>query len=135
MESVQFILYVADQEQSMTFYKELLQIEPSLHVPGMTEFNLSDSCKLGLMPEQGIAKILSPKMKRPELGTGIPRCELYLKYPNAEEFHNRGIALGAEEISEFKMRDWGDSVGYLADVDGHVIAFASLRQAQGALTI
>lgn len=124
MDVVQFILYVADQDLSTKFYSELLQIEPSLNVPGMTEFNLSESCKLGLMPEQVIANILSPKMKRPELGTGIPRCELYLKYDNAEEYHNRGIKLGAAEIDTFKLRDWGDSVGYLADADGHVIAFA-----------
>lgn len=123
---IEFILYVADQERSTKFYSELLLMEPSLNVPGMTEFRLSSSCKLGLMPEQGIEKILSPKMKRPELGNGIPRCELYLKLDNAEEFHNRGIELGAEEISEFQVRDWGDSVGYLADVDGHVIAFAKL---------
>jgi len=124
MESVQFILYVSDQEKSMTFYSQLLQLEPCLHVPGMTEFQLSDSCKLGLMPEKGIANILSHKMKHPEMGNGIPRCELYLKYENAEEFFNRGVELGAEMISEFQVRDWGDSVGYLADRDGHVIALA-----------
>ncbi len=109
----------------MQFYSELLRKKPCLHVPGMTEFSLSPNCKLGLMPEKGISEILSPKMKRPELGNGIPRCELYLKFDNAEEYHKRGIELGAEEISEFKARDWGDSVGYLADADGHVIAFAS----------
>jgi hypothetical protein len=107
----------------MKFYSELLRQEPCLNVPGMTEFKLSNSCELGLMPEKGIAKILSPKMKRPELGTGIPRCELYLKFDNAEEYHNREIELGAEEISEFQIRDWGDVVGYLADNDRNVIAF------------
>src|SRR3989344_5731939 len=63
----EFILYVADQEKSKLFYEKLLAISPSLHVPGMTEFDLSPNCKLGLMPENGIAKILNnktPHLKR-----------------------------------------------------------------------
>jgi len=35
---VEFILYVADQEKSKLFYQNLFQLEPSLDVPGMTEF-------------------------------------------------------------------------------------------------
>lgn len=120
---VEFILYVADQEKSKNFYQRLLELEPSLHVPGMTEFDLP-GCKLGLMPEKGIAKIVWPKAPHPELGSGIPRCELYLKVSNADEYHQRGIRLGAEEISPIEARDWGDLVGYLADIDGHIIAFA-----------
>ena len=119
----EFILYVADQEKSKDFYAELLQLTPSLHVPGMTEFDLP-GCKLGLMPEAGIAKILWPKTRHPELGTGIPRCELYLKVEDANAYHQRGITLGAEEISPVEPRDWGDKVGYLSDADGHIIAFA-----------
>lgn len=120
----EFILYVADQEKSKVFYEKLLAITPSLHVPGMTGFNLSANCKLGLMPENGIAKILSNKTPHPSSGNGIPRCELYLKVPNAIDYLKRGLTLGAKEISPFTQRDWGDKVGYLADFDGHIVAFA-----------
>lgn len=124
MQEVEFIIYVSDQEKSTRFYQNLLQIEPRLNVPGMTEFELSDSVKLGLMPEDGIAKILSDKMPHPKLGKGIPRCELYLRVENAGEYLERGIELGALEISELQDRDWGEKVGYISDCDGHVIAFA-----------
>jgi len=120
----EFILYVADQEKSKLFYEKLLALSPSLYVPGMTEFNLSPHCKLGLMPENGIAKILNNKTPHPSSGNGIPRCELYLKVPDAVTYFNRGLTLGAKEISPFTQRDWGDKVGYLADFDGHIIAFA-----------
>ena len=123
MIEVEFILYVSEQERSKNFYQKLLQIEPSLDVPGMTEFNLP-GCKLGLMPENGISKILQQKTKPPELGTGIPRCEIYLKVPDAISFHQRGIELGAKEISPAEIRSWGDLVSYLMDKDGHIIAFA-----------
>ncbi len=124
MEAFQFILYVADQQKSMEFYKKMLQIEPTLHVAGMTEFTLFNKVKLGLMPENGIAKILTKKMQHPKMGTNIPRCELYLTVKNAEKYINRSISLGAKLIDEFKPRDWGYSVGYVADIDGHVLAFA-----------
>jgi uncharacterized glyoxalase superfamily protein PhnB len=124
MKDIMFILYVADQAKSKVFYQEVLQIEPSLDVQGMTEFQLADSVKLGLMPENGIAKILSDKMPHPKKGNGIPRCELYLKVENAQAYIEKGLQLGGKAISALQDRDWGDKVGYISDLDGHVIAFA-----------
>ena len=124
MNEIEFILYVSNQNKSCEFYEKLLGIKPILNVPGMTEFKLSENVKLGLMPESGIAKIISNKMPKPQKGNGIPRCELYLKVVNANEYLQRGIKLGAMEISQLKNRDWGDTVGYISDPDGHIIAFA-----------
>ncbi len=118
---------MADQVRSKVFYEELFKLKPGLDVPGMTEFDLMDGVKLGLMPENGIAKILTEKVPHPKQGNGIPRCELYLKVKNAEEYINRGVQLGGKEISTLKKRDWGDTVGYISDVDGHIIAFAENR--------
>ncbi|MCB0801811.1 MAG: lactoylglutathione lyase [Flavobacteriales bacterium] len=126
MKEVLFILYVANQEKSKLFYQKLLDSSPSLDVPGMTEFTLVDGVKLGLMPEIGIAKILTDKTPHPKLGSGIPRCELYLKVKNAEEYIKRGILIGGKEISSLKDRDWGDKVAYLSDLDGHIIAIAEI---------
>lgn len=127
MKEIEFIIYVSDQRKSKDFYEQLLQITPSLDVPGMTEFELTDNGKLGLMPENGIAKIISDKMPHPNTGNGIPRCELYLKVENARQYIDRGIQLGGKEISKFENRDWGDKVGYISDIDGHVISFAEKR--------
>jgi catechol 2,3-dioxygenase-like lactoylglutathione lyase family enzyme len=122
---VQFILYVADQQKSRDFYSTILDQQPDLDVPGMTEFILTDNSKLGLMPENGIAKILLDKAPHPSTGNGIPSCELYLHTDNIEESFNRAIMAGAQEISQIQDRDWGDTVGYLVDFDGHIIAFAT----------
>ena len=104
MKDLLTILYVKDQEKSTTFYTNVLAIKPTLNVPGMTEFTIFDNCKIGLMPENGIAKILGNKMLHPKTGNGIPRCEIYLHVK--------------------KPKDWGDKVAYLADLDGHILAFA-----------
>lgn len=120
----QFILYVENQEQSKNFYAKIFRKEPDLHVPGMTEFILSDNCKIGLMPNQGIAKILKDKTPHPKSGNGIPRCELYFYVENIESEFNNALESGALLISPVQDRDWGDKACYFSDLDGHIIAFA-----------
>lgn len=122
---LEFILYVSNQEKSRNFYQILLQQNPSLDVPGMTEFTLNDFVKIGLMPNDGIAKIITPKLPHPTSGIGIPRCELYLQVDNIESIFEEAKQAGAKEISPIALRDWGDYVGYLTDFDGHIIALSS----------
>ncbi len=126
----EFILYVSNQEQSKLFYQILFNQEPTLDVPGMTEFTLNTFTKIGLMPNDGIAKIISPTLPHPELGNGIPRCELYLTIQNLEDNFERILKAGAKLTSPISARDWGDTVGYIADFDGHVIALASIHKPQ-----
>lgn len=118
------ILYVSDQSRSTAFYEKVLNKKPVLNVPGMTEFILNDNFKLGLMPENGISKIICPTTKHPSLGNGIPRCELYLIVEDPEQALNNALTAGAKEISKSSTRDWGDIVAYCEDLDGHIIAFA-----------
>lgn len=121
---IEFILYVSNQEKSKEFYSTVLDKTPSLHVPGMTEFELGATVKLGLMPETGIAKIITPHTPHPKTGSGIPRCELYLKVNDVTKYMERALQNGAELVSDISPRDWGDTVGYIVDPDGHIIAFA-----------
>lgn len=125
---VEFILYVEDQHRSKEFYSKLLSISPTLDVPGMTEFLLDTNCKLGIMPSIGIQKILNNQTPNPQLGHGIPRCELYLLVDNPEEYLRIGVELGAKPVNDFQQRDWGHEVGYIADLDGHIIAFARISK-------
>ncbi len=119
-----FILYVSDQERSRQFYEAVLERTPILHVPGMTEFKITEGVVLGLMPEGGIAKIVSPPLPLPAQGNGIPRCELYLIVADPVESLKRALTVGATLVSNSSSRDWGDEVAYCSDPDGHVIAFA-----------
>ncbi len=122
--SVQFILYVGDQQRSRDFYAQLLRKAPVLDVPGMTEFQLTAEVKLGLMPAEGIARIISGVLPHPEKGAGIPRCELYLHVDDLDLECTNALRCGALSVDEKADRDWGDTVAYFADPDGHVIAFA-----------
>lgn len=124
MQSLIIILYVRDQEISRDFYREVLGKEPVLDVPGMTEFSLSENLKLGLMPEENIGRILGNFLPHPAKGNGIPRCELYIETKEPEKMFARAISKGAMLLDEVKPRNWGDRAGYVADTDGHVLAFA-----------
>lgn len=121
---IETILYVSNQEASCKFYQNLFRSKADLNVIGMTEFNLSDNCKVGLMTNKGIAKILADKTPHPESGNGIPRCELYLYVDNIQFEYDNAIHSGAKLISPIIERDWGDKVCYFSDPDGHIIAFA-----------
>jgi len=118
------ILYVSNQKESSIFYQKLFRCSPDLDVPGMTEFIMSDCCKLGLMPNKGIAKILNEKVPHPDSGNGIPRCELYLYVDDLKYEFENALKSGAKLISPISERDWGDKACYFSDPDGHIIAFA-----------
>lgn len=119
-----FILYVKDQARSTSFYSLVLGFQPSLNVPGMTEFTLSDTCILGLMPEISIIRLLGDKLPDPALCTGIPRSEIYLLVTHPADYHQRAIKAGAVELSGLENRDWGHRAAYCLDPDGHVLTFA-----------
>lgn len=117
-----FILYVADQRKAAGFYSAVLDLRPTLDGPGMTEFALNDDSVLGLMPSDGVERLLQVRV--PE--AGAPRAELYLVVESPGEYHSRAIASGARELSALADRDWGHRAAYSIDVDGNVLAFAEI---------
>lgn len=118
------ILYVKDQAQSTAFYTHVLNCEPTLNVPGMTEFSLAEHCILGLMPEAGIRRLLGDSLPDPGQAAGISRAEVYLRVDDPQTYHRRALEKGAQELSSLALRDWGDLAAYCLDPDGYVLAFA-----------
>jgi catechol 2,3-dioxygenase-like lactoylglutathione lyase family enzyme len=119
-----FIFYVRDQPRSSDFYRNVLDHNPALEAEGMTEFILNDGTVLGLMPEMGIKRLLGDAICDPALGPGIPRAELYLIVEEPQLFYQRALAIGAKSLSPLQLRNWGDTVAYCEDPDGHILAFA-----------
>jgi uncharacterized protein len=124
-----FILYVNDQARSTAFYAHVLACQPSLDVPGMTEFTLAEQVVLGLMPISGIKRLFGDKLLDPAQCAGIPRSEVYLLVNQPLDYHRRAIAAEAVELSGLEDRDWGQRAAYSLDPDGHVLAFAEQIEA------
>ena len=124
MRQIFFILYVRDQVESAAFYTEVLDVEPSLDVPGITEFALSDTTVLALMPETGIKHLLGEALPDPSGSRGASKAEVYLVVDDPESYHARAIGAGATELRSFSPTDWGHDAAYSLDPDFHVLAFA-----------
>jgi catechol 2,3-dioxygenase-like lactoylglutathione lyase family enzyme len=124
------ILYIRDQTVSASFFRAVLHAEPTLDVPGMTEFTLPGGAVLGLMPERGIVRLLGDDID-PARAHGAPRAELYLLVDDSDQYHRRALQAGGREVSAPAERDWGHRVAYSLDPDGHVIAFASTPAGAG----
>ena len=122
------ILYVRDQQRATTFYESVLCQQPTLNVPGMTDFRLSGDHFLGLMPEAGIKRLLGERFPDPISKTVVPRAEIYLSVDDPERHHSLALANGAKELSPFEKRNWGDFAAYSLDLDGHVLVFAKSSQ-------
>lgn len=119
MHTAEFILYVADQARARDFYRAVLGQDPMLDVDGMTEFDLGGAT-LGLMPGQDIAALLDGRIDT----SGSQRCELYLRRPDAAAALDRARTAGGVVLDELAPRPWGETVGYVLDPDGHVLAMA-----------
>jgi uncharacterized protein len=129
-----FILYVAEQDTAREFYQRTLDVEPRLHVVGMTEFVLPGGAVLGLMPEAGIRRLLGESL--PEADSTLDlittasradanlRAELYLLVEDPEVYLQRAIEAGAELLQPMQPRDWGHEVAYCRELDGYILAFA-----------
>ena len=119
------ILYVKDQQISRDFYEQVLRQPPTLDVPGMTEFRLSENTTLGLMPAAGICRLLAGKIPDPRSANGVPGAELYLSVADPATWHQRSLQAGGRELQPLMQMNWGDQAAYSSDPDGNVLAFAS----------
>lgn len=126
LQKVHVILYVADQSRARDFYSHVLDMEPTLDVPGMTEFRLSHSTVLGLMPNASIKRLLGDGFPDPATVRGVAKAEVYLMVEDPSGCHTRALAAGARELLSLSQMDWGHDVAYSLDPDGHVLAFARI---------
>ena len=124
MDEVYFILYVRDQEASTAFYSAALGMDPKVHVPGITEYQVADRTLLAVMPEAGIKRLLGDSINDPALARQAPRAEVYLVVDDPAGWHARALEAGATELRPLTQADWGHDVAYSLDPDGHVLAFA-----------
>ncbi|MFZ5352581.1 MAG: VOC family protein [Bacillota bacterium] len=122
--SIMFILYVRNQGISRDLYSKVFDMEPTLDVPGMTEFQLMPGVSLGLMPGDGITSILENKVVNPDTNREAIRCELYVFVSDPDACLKKLVQAGGSSISNGALRNWGDYVAYGCDYDGNIVAFA-----------
>lgn len=123
-QSMMIIIFVEDQGKSRDFYREVLNMEPLMDVPGMTEFKLADNMLLGIMPYEGIKNMMDIKTANRWKDGETPKCQIYLPVDEPVEYYNRAVKAGGKGIIEGKSTPWGGYICYCMDLDGNLLAFA-----------
>jgi predicted lactoylglutathione lyase len=121
---VHTVVTVNDLTKSKMFYKLLFEIEPKVDSENFVEIKLNENFILGLqnikMNEKLFNRDLISKFKLNKTSS----AEFYIECKNPEEMHQKALQFGCLELSPFRERDWGQSVAYSVNHDGHVLAFA-----------
>ena len=92
----------------------------------MTELDLGDSTALGLMPENGIERLLGGAVNA-NASRQFAHANQYVMVDDPAVFHARALERGATELSLRMDRDWGLQAAYSRDPDGYVLVFARAR--------
>ncbi len=119
------ILAVRDLGRSRRFYDEAFGWEVAVDVPVYVEYRLPSGMRVGLYERTAFGRNTGrPPFAAPP-GDLAP-TELYLSTGDPEDAIRRLQAAGAEFLSPYSLRDWGDEAAYYADPDGNVIVVARL---------
>jgi catechol 2,3-dioxygenase-like lactoylglutathione lyase family enzyme len=120
------ILAVEDVARSVAFYRGATGWTVAVETPVYVELTAPNGLRLGIYERSSFGKNIN---RVPERVAGpVATTELYLVVDDAvEPYLVRALELGATLLDEAADRGWGHRVGYVADPDGNVVAFALER--------
>ena len=116
------ILAVEQLPRSLAFYRAVLGWDEPVDTPVYAELASPNGMRLGLYNRENFGNNLGT-VPEPIAGP-VATTELYFEVDDVDASLARAIAAGANALSPPSPRPWGDVVGYAADLDGYVLAFA-----------
>lgn len=116
------ILAVEDLPRSLAFYRDVTTWPVPIETPVYAELSSPNGFRLGLYDRQGFGRNIK-RVPEPIAGP-VATTELYLFVDDIDALMARARDAGAHVLDEPSDRPWGDRVGYVADPDGYVVAFA-----------
>ena len=117
------ILAVDDLDQALRFYRTAFAWPLTVDTPVYVEFQLPAGMRLGLYQREAFKR----NFDRPDSDAAIDSVtgtELYFYADNPDAAMRTLAVAGADALSTFKARDWGDNAAYFADSEGNVIVIA-----------
>lgn len=116
------ILAVEDLPRALAFYRAVTTWDAPVETPVYAELRSPNGFRLGLYDRQGFGRNIG-RVPEPIAGP-VATTELYLFVEDVDASMRRAGDAGALLLDEPRDRPWGDRVGYVADPDGYVVAFA-----------
>lgn len=113
------ILYVASVARSLEFYASAFEMKPSfVHESGEWAELDAGATRLGLCAAALLERMgKTPAKPDPKRAAG----EIALVTVDVEAWLTRALAAGARPISPVERMEWGQTVAYVADPDGHLV--------------
>jgi catechol 2,3-dioxygenase-like lactoylglutathione lyase family enzyme len=113
------ILYVDSPARSAAFYREAFGLPTAfLHEGGDWAELDTGATRLGLCARRLLEKMgKTPAAPDPERAS----AEIALLADDVHAALSRAVAAGAREISPVARMEWGQTIAYVADPDGHLV--------------
>jgi lactoylglutathione lyase len=123
------ILFVADLERSIRFYRDTLGLPFRFASESYAEF-ATEGAKFGLYARAHLSELIG----RPAPTGAVPwpqgEVAFFVDDPDAE--HERLLRAGVEVLAPPTDRPWGERTLHLADPDGNVVELTRPKQARWA---
>lgn len=120
---VSIILAVDDLPRARAFYDAVLDWPVRIEAPVFVELGPPQGTGIGLYLRSGFA--LNPGATvLPSPSKRVSSTEIYLHLDDPAAAVVRAQAAGGRVLSPLSPRAWGETVAYVADPDGNVVALA-----------
>lgn len=120
------ILAVEDVARAKTFYGAAFGWPVHVDVPVYVEMATPGGLHVGLYERRGFGRNTG-RVPMPVPPGELSPAEVYLRVDDLPGACARVERAGARLLSAASPREWGDTVAYYADPDGHVLALAIAR--------
>jgi lactoylglutathione lyase len=116
------ILFVADLEASIAFYRDVVELPFKLRGHGYAEF-ATEGTRFALFERAKLPELIGPDPGGAEPPTG-PSAEVVILVDDVDREAGRLSAAGIAVLAEPTDRPWGHRTLHIGDPDGHVVELA-----------
>jgi lactoylglutathione lyase len=119
------ILFVADLERSVGFYRDVLGLPFRFANDSYAEF-ATEGAKLSLFARSGLPELIG--VEAPAHPVPWPQGEVAFFCDDVDGEHRRLAAAGVHVLTPPTDRAWGERTLHIADPDGNVVEFTRPRR-------
>jgi len=119
------ILYVADPTKTVEFYETAFGLKRGhIHESGGFATMATGGTTLAFCAETMVEE-MGLTFRRLAAGTEAPGVEIALTTPDVQGLMDRAIAAGAVPTLPVERKPWGQTVGYVRDLNGALVEICS----------
>ena len=115
------ILYVSNLAATLTFYEKAFGFEPGISIEGQYAELKTGTTTLAFAQEDFVKTLTNQPFTPADASKPAPPVELGFVTDAVQVDFDRAIAAGAIEVKKPEMKPWGQTVGYVRDLNGFLV--------------